>query len=46
LDFSAPKTKQAKEALREVKHIMETTIELQVPILADHKSGKNWGECK
>lgn len=46
LDFSAPKGKAGKEALKEVKHIMETTVELEVPILADHKSGKNWGECK
>jgi len=44
LDFSAPRGGAA--ALREVKHIMETTVELQVPILADHKKGKNWGECE
>lgn len=46
LDWSAPNSRAGKEALREVKHIMEHTVELEVPILADHKSGKNWGECK
>jgi DNA polymerase I-like protein with 3'-5' exonuclease and polymerase domains len=46
LDFSAPKTKQAKVALKEVKHLMETAVQLEVPIVADHKSGINWGVCK
>lgn len=46
LDFSAPKGKAGKEALKEVKHLMETTVELLVPIVADHKAGKSWGEAE
>lgn len=44
LDFSAPKN--AKAALKEVTNIMQTTVQLNVPILVDHKTGKSWGECE
>ena len=43
LDFSAPKTRAATQALAEIKHIMENVVELNVPLLVDHQSGPNWG---
>ena len=43
LDWSAPKTRKAKQALQEVKHIMETCMKLSVPILAERTDGIDWG---
>ncbi len=43
LDGSLPPGPAALEALREVKHIMETCIELVIPMYADGGVGKNWG---
>mgnify|MGYP000962593698 CR=1 FL=1 len=43
---SVPQTAAAREALNEVKHIMETCLKLRVPILADQSTGANWGACK
>jgi DNA polymerase I-like protein with 3'-5' exonuclease and polymerase domains len=42
LDGSAPRTKAGVEALREIKHIMENCIKLEVPILCDAEVGENW----
>lgn len=46
LDWSAKRTKAAKAALREVRHIMENCYDLSVPIVADMTSGRTWGEAK
>lgn len=43
---SKPRTKEGEEAAQEVKHIMETCLELRVPIIAEQSVGANWGECK
>lgn len=46
LDVSVPKTKRGGEAFKELIHIMENSITLNVPVLADAKTGRNWSECK
>lgn len=46
LGNSMPKTKAGLEAALELKHIMETTVKLSVPVLADPEVGPNWGSCK
>lgn len=46
LGHSVPRTKAGREAINEVKHIMENCMKLKVPILADQSFGKNWGSCK
>jgi DNA polymerase I-like protein with 3'-5' exonuclease and polymerase domains len=43
LDGSAPKTKQSKEALAFVKDVMESVVNLLVPLRADGGVGPNWG---
>lgn len=44
LDCSMPRTKEGREAGKELKRIMETCVNLKVPILADFEIGPNWGE--
>lgn len=34
------------EAFREMQHVMETCMELRVPIRADYEIGPNWGDVK
>lgn len=46
LGHSVPKTLAGIEAMQEVKHIMETCMELRVPIIAEEEMGPNWGEAK
>jgi DNA polymerase I-like protein with 3'-5' exonuclease and polymerase domains len=46
LDFSAPDTKAGHEALAEVKHLMESVVNLAVTLTVAFKTGKNWGEAK
>lgn len=46
LDGSCPKTRAAKEALRECTHIMENCVRLRVPLKVDGSEGPNWGACK
>jgi len=46
LDFGAPKTKVGREAVKEVKRIMEETYELKVPAIVDVEEGPNWGAIK
>jgi DNA polymerase I-like protein with 3'-5' exonuclease and polymerase domains len=46
LDGSDPSTPQAKEADNELNHIMETCVNLLVPLKADSSYGPNWGEAK
>ena len=38
--------KAGREALRELKHIMENCIELLVPLKVDATTGPNWGSCE
>lgn len=44
-DESVPRTKIAKEAFFEMKRMMENTLKLSVPVIADAKLAKNWGEA-
>lgn len=44
-DFSVPRTKQAREAMLEVKRMMENCIQLCIPTHADLKIVKHWGEA-
>lgn len=46
LDFSFPRTRQGVEAMREVKQIMESVVQLRVPLKVDISSGPNWGDVK
>lgn len=46
LDVSKPRTKEGDEALKELKHIMETTIKLKVPIKVDVEIGSSWGSLE
>lgn len=43
LDWSVPKTAAAAEAMKEVHHIMETCVQLRVPIIAAREFGADWG---
>jgi DNA polymerase I-like protein with 3'-5' exonuclease and polymerase domains len=43
---SVPDTKQGTEAFDEMRHIMETTLKLDIPVLADGTMGSNWDEAK
>ena len=44
IDSSVPKTKEGFEALREMNHIMETCIEISVPIMSEISTGANWND--
>jgi DNA polymerase I-like protein with 3'-5' exonuclease and polymerase domains len=46
LDGSLPDTRAAKQALKELMHIMETCVELEVPLLADLTVAESWGKTK
>jgi DNA polymerase-1 len=46
LDLSSPDTKAGHEAVAEVKHIMEHTAQLNLPLKVDAQSGPNWGACE
>lgn len=46
MDVSIPKTKQGREAFKELIYIMENTVTLEVPILATAKTGVDWSQCK
>jgi len=43
---SVPQTAEGREALNEVKHIMETCMKLRVPVIAEQSIGVNWGACQ
>lgn len=43
---SVPRTAAGRQALDEVRNIMQTCMKLKVPVLADQSIGANWGECK
>lgn len=44
LDGSVARTKAGQEKLAELKHIMETAIELTVPTTTEFKRGSNWAQ--
>jgi DNA polymerase-1 len=46
LDFSVERNRYSIEAFYEMKRLMETCMELSVPIIADAKLVNNWGEAK
>lgn len=46
LDGSYPDTKIGREAVAEMKYLMENTVSLSVPLIADLKTGPNWGDCE
>ena len=46
LDFSAPRDKEGRAAIAEVKDIMENCVKLSIPIIAEHSHGTNWGSAK
>lgn len=46
LDFSSPNNKAGREAIGEIKHIMENVVKLNLPLKVDAKSGPNWGSCE
>ena len=43
--LSVPKTKAAREAADESRRLMQNSVQLQVPVLVERKTGKNWGEA-
>lgn len=45
LGNSRPKTKAGRQAIKEVKYLMETCMTLRVPIIAEMEKGKSWGDC-
>lgn len=46
LDGSFPDNKIGWEALREMKHILESCVKLRVPLVAELEVGKNWGKTE
>jgi DNA polymerase I-like protein with 3'-5' exonuclease and polymerase domains len=46
LDGSYHDDKAGREALCELKHLMETCVELLVPLRVDAGTGPNWGSCE
>jgi DNA polymerase-1 len=46
LDVSVPDTKEGKDALMELKNIMETVIKLKVPLRVEVETGRSWGEVE
>lgn len=46
LDFSANKSDAHQEALREVKHLMESAFVVKVPLVVDVECGSNWGSVQ
>lgn len=45
LDGSYHDDKAGREALRELKHLMENVVKLMVPLRVDAATGANWGSC-
>jgi DNA polymerase-1 len=43
LGVSVPKTREGIEAYEELKRMMETVLELRVPIIAEAEYGSTWG---
>ena len=45
-DASVPRTKRATEAVMELKRIMEQTVKLSVPLIAEPDMGPSWGSVE
>ena len=45
IDVSVPATKEAQEALAELKYTMENCVKLRVPLIADCHVAHNWAEA-
>lgn len=45
MNSSVPQTKEGKEAFAELVNVMENSMQLQVPVIADAKTGANWSEA-
>ena len=43
LDVSVPKTKEGREAVKEMVYMMENAIKFRVPLLVEPEYGPNWG---
>jgi hypothetical protein len=46
LGVSVPRTRAGVEAFHEMHHVMETCIELRVPIKADPALAENWAAAE
>lgn len=46
VDFSIPPNDRGKEIAREIKNIMETTVDLEVPLFVDMETGSSWNVDK
>jgi DNA polymerase-1 len=46
LDLSSPDTKAGREAVAEIKRIMEQAAVLNLPLKVDASTGANWGACE
>jgi DNA polymerase I-like protein with 3'-5' exonuclease and polymerase domains len=46
LDVSFPDTKEGNDVVKELKKIMETCVELSIPLRVEAEKGNNWGEIK
>ena len=46
LDLSAPSTGGGREAVAEIKNIMENAAALSLPLTVDAKSGPDRGSCE
>jgi DNA polymerase-1 len=46
LDVSVPQNEQGKEAVKELKYIMENAITLKVPVIAELEIGPSWARLK
>lgn len=46
LDSSIPQNKKGQEANRELISLMESAVQMKVPLLVDNEEGTNWGDCK
>jgi DNA polymerase I-like protein with 3'-5' exonuclease and polymerase domains len=46
LNWSMPDTLEGRQAHAEAVRIMETCVELDIPLLCDAAIGAHWGECK
>jgi len=47
LDGNKPKgDRKADQALKELSHILENSVKLQVPLIVDGGTGANWHQAK
>jgi DNA polymerase I-like protein with 3'-5' exonuclease and polymerase domains len=46
LDWSIPRSPAADKAAAEARHIMETAVDLTLPMRVDWSRGENWGVCE